>query len=97
MSSTLLKALIALTIIGALFSWSAISSFRRRTVWNFIQLLGAGCLVVVALTHICETVGLFPSMQWGSPNSVGHYLDLLSAILGVVLFPIGYLGAKRRG
>jgi len=30
-------------------------------------------------------------MQWGSNHSVGHYLDLGSAVLGLTLFPIGYL------
>jgi hypothetical protein len=30
-------------------------------------------------------------MQWGSPHSVGHYLNLSSAVLGVVLFLLGYL------
>ncbi len=30
-------------------------------------------------------------MQWGHENSVGHYLDLSSAVLGLTLFPLGYL------
>ena len=30
-------------------------------------------------------------MRWGSELSVGHYLDLVSAVLGLTLFPIGYL------
>jgi hypothetical protein len=34
---------------------------------------------------------LLPSMHWGLPDSVGHYLDLGSAALGVTLFPLGYL------
>src|SRR5437016_14275757 len=34
---------------------------------------------------------LLPWMQWGSNHSVGHYLDLGSAVLGLTLFPIGYL------
>jgi hypothetical protein len=43
------------------------------------------------LTPICEAFGLVPWMQWGLPNSAGHYLDLLSAVLGLALFSIGYL------
>ena len=31
-------------------------------------------------------------MGWGLPNSPGHYLDLLSAILAGVLNPLGLLG-----
>jgi hypothetical protein len=60
-------------------------------VATLLQLVGAGCLTVVVLTHICEAFDLVPWMQWGLPNSVGHYLDLASAVLGLVLFPIGYL------
>ena len=47
------------------------------------------------LSHICEAFDLVPWMQWGLPNSAGHYLDLVSAVLGLVLFPIGYLCGAR--
>jgi hypothetical protein len=63
-------------------------------VWRVLQLLGAGCLVVVVLTHVSEALRLFPSMQWGSPTSVGHYLDLSSAVLGLALVAVGYVGAS---
>jgi hypothetical protein len=53
--------------------------------------LGAGCLVVVVLTHFSEALHLFPWMHWGDAHSVGHYLDFGSAVLGLVLFPLGYL------
>src|SRR5262249_31300383 len=29
--------------------------------------------------------------HWGDEHSVGHYLDFGSAILGLTLFPLGYL------
>ncbi len=63
-----------------------------------MQLVGGGFLVIVVLTHICEALSLFSFMQWGSPHSAGHYLDLGSAILGIVLFPTGFLlrFSKRR-
>jgi hypothetical protein len=60
-------------------------------VFLFLQILGAGCLVVVVLTHICEALHLFPWMDWGLEDSVGHYVDLSSAVLGLTLFPVGYL------
>src|SRR6266568_3876790 len=63
---------------------------RAKAAWRCVQLLGAGCLLVVVLTHIAEALKLFPSMQWGSPSSVGHYLDFSSAVLGLTLFPVGY-------
>jgi hypothetical protein len=46
---------------------------------------------MVVLTHIVEAFQLFPSMHWGAEHSVGHYLDLWSAVLGLTLFPVGYL------
>ena len=58
---------------------------------SFLQLAGAGCLVIVVLTHFCEGLGLFPWMHWGDEHSIGHYLDLVSAVLSLILFPIGYL------
>jgi hypothetical protein len=52
------------------------------------------------LTHVAETL-LFPSMHWGLAHSVGHYVDLWSAALGLTLFPLRYFldaltGATRR-
>jgi hypothetical protein len=49
------------------------------------------CLIVVVLTHIAEMFDLFPSMGWGLPNSVGHYLDFVSAVLALTLLPLGIL------
>jgi len=91
MSVTLLKALIALVPASMLFSGSVVLFARRRTLWSFLQVLGAGCLVLVVLTHVCEALHLFPWMHWGLRHSAGHYLDFGSAVLGVILFPVGYL------
>jgi hypothetical protein len=91
MNDTLLKGPVILVPACMLFSGSAVLFVRTKTVWSFLQLLGAGCLVVVVLTHICEALHLFPWMGWGLENSVGHYLDLSSAVLGLTLFPAGYL------
>jgi hypothetical protein len=46
---------------------------------------GAVCLFVVVLTHTAERLASLPSIGWGLPNSPGHFLDMLSAISGVVL------------
>ena len=91
MNVTLLKALAALVPVCMLFFWSVVSFFRGKTLYSFLQLFGSGCLVVVILTYVSEALQLFPWMQWGLPNSVGHYLDFWSAVLGLTLFPIGYL------
>ena len=91
MNLPLLKALIALLPACMLFSGAVVWFSRGKTVFYFLQLLGAGCLVVVVLTRVCEALHLFPWMHWGLEHSAGHYLDLWSAVLGVTLFPIGYL------
>jgi hypothetical protein len=91
MNAALSKALVALVPAGTLFAGSALLFLRERTLGSFLQLLGGGCLVMVVLTHLCEALHLFPWMHWGSERSVGHYLDLSSAVLGLILFPIGYL------
>jgi hypothetical protein len=91
MSAALLKALVALVPMCMLFFGSVVLFARKKTVWCFLQLLGAGCLVIVVLTHLSETLHLFPWMNWGHPHSIGHYLDFWSAVLGLTLFPVGYL------
>ena len=95
MSHTLLKALVALVPACLLFSASAVLLFRGKTAGSFLQTLGAGGLVVVVLTHVAEALRLFPWMHWGEKHSAGHYLDLWSAVLGLTLFPVGYLIRRR--
>jgi hypothetical protein len=56
-----------------------------------MQLTGTSAIVLVVLTHLCEALHLFPGMHWGTEHSPGHYLDLVSAIVGFMLFPTGYL------
>jgi hypothetical protein len=91
MNATALKTLAALVPACLLLAGSAVVFSKLRTASTFLQLVGAGCLTMVVLSHICEAFYLVPWMQWGLPNSAGHYLDLVSAVLGLVLFPIGYL------
>ncbi len=91
MNAALLKGLAALVPAGMLFSGSVVLFFRGKSVCSLLQLLGAGCLVLVVLTHVCEALHLFPWMHWGLEQGVGHYLDFWSAILGLTLFPAGYL------
>lgn len=90
MNSTLLKALLGLVVLLCLGAW-CIVDYRRERRWQALaQLIGAGCLVVTVLTHVAEAVHLFPAMHWGSPHSAGHYLDLSSAWLGLVLSALGF-------
>jgi len=91
MNAMLSKALVALMPASILFVGSVLLFLREKAFGSFLQLLGAGCLVMVVLAHLCEALHLFPWMQWGSGHNIGHYFDLGSAVLGLTLFPIGYL------
>jgi hypothetical protein len=65
---------------------------RRPTLWRSVQIVGLFCLAIVVLTHVAEAFHIFPAMGWGLPDSVGHYIDLVSAVIGCILFPAGFLG-----
>jgi hypothetical protein len=99
MNVTLLKSLVALVPTLMLLSGSVFLYSRVKTSPSLAQLFGAACLLLVVLAHVCEALNVFPAMGWGSNDTVGHYLDLWSAILGFMLFPLGYLlhaiGGKR--
>jgi hypothetical protein len=95
MNATLFKALIALLPTSMLLAGSLVVFLRGKTLWSFLQLLGAGCLVVVVLTHICEALHLLPWMHWGDEHGVGHYLDVSCAVLGLTLLPVGYWLHRR--
>ena len=64
---------------------------REKTGSPLVQVVGAGCLFVVVAAHVSEVLQLFPWMHWGLPHSLGHYVDLWSAVLGLTLFPVGHL------
>ena len=93
----LVKALIALVPAVLLLALSAAVFVSRRNLAAFLQLAGSGCLVIVVLTHVCEALGLFPSMRFGEPDSAGHYLDLTSAVVGVTFFLTGWIVRRLRG
>src|SRR5438128_12501181 len=90
MNTTLSKALVALVPAGILFVGSVLLFLRERTRGSFLQPLGAGCLVVLILTHVFQALHLLPWMQWGSTHTAGHYLDLGTPVLGLTLFPTRY-------
>jgi hypothetical protein len=77
-----------LVVVGSLivlvFDISAFAFAKERD-----QLLGAVLLVMVVFTHVAETFHLFPSMGWVFSESPGHYIDLISAVGGLILLPTG--------
>lgn len=84
---------IAIPVLIALVG-SAVTFAREKTTFAFVQLAGAICLLVVIFAHVSEALNILPSMGWGRPNTVGHYIDLASAIAGVVLLGVGYAARK---
>ncbi len=99
MNVTLVKALVALGPVSVLFFVTAILFIRERMLSLFLQLVGSAGLLSVVIAHVCEALELLPWMHWGKRHSVGHYVDLVSAVLGLTLLPLGFLlhiVAKRR-
>jgi hypothetical protein len=41
---------------GGLLAGAALVFLREHTRWSLLQLFGAGCLVIVVLTHVAETL-----------------------------------------
>jgi hypothetical protein len=92
--------MISLIVIGLVICAASVASSiafaQERNAPSFIQLLGAGCLIMVVLAHIAERFDFYPSMGWGLPESAGHYVDLVSAVAGLITLPAGYLLRKRK-
>jgi uncharacterized membrane protein len=95
MNVTLIKAAVASVPVMAILSYAVIMFQRRQSVWSAVQLTGAAGFAVVVVAHICEALHLLPSFGWGQEQSVGHYIDLSSAILGITLLPVGYMFHRR--
>ena len=67
---------------------------EEKTGIELTQLIGASFLLVVIFAHVSEAFGFIPSLGWGRPHTRGHYIDLVSAIAGGVLLPIGFIGRR---
>ena len=93
----MIRALVALVPTAAVLAGSFLRFSRGKSVGSLLELVGAGCFVVVVLTHIFEARRWLPLMGWGLERSPGHYLDLVAGAVGLTLFPLGYLlGAFER-
>jgi hypothetical protein len=81
MSTTLQIALLALVPVAMLFAGSAVLFFSAKTVASFLQLLGTGSLMIVALTHLSEALQLVSVDELGSPTqhwSLPRFLECCS-------------------
>jgi hypothetical protein len=89
MNFTLLRALLALWPALVLVFGALVLYRRGKAFYFLLQLFGAGCLVLVPVTHVAEALHLFPWMHWGLEHSPGHYLDLCGAALGLTFSQSG--------
>lgn len=99
MNSTLVRAVIVLIPVAALFLWSLMALLRTRGTALLVQSAGAFCLLTVVVIHVFEARHLFRFMGWGEPHSAGHYVDLSAAFLGLVLLSVAcmlHVGRPRR-
>jgi len=96
MNVPLIRAAVASIPVTAILSYAITVFARRWSVWAAVQLTGAACLAVVVVAHVCEALHLLPWFGWGEEHSVGHYIDLSSAVLGLTLLPLGYVFRRRQ-
>ena len=99
MNPALLKVLLVLAPTLLLLLGTAALYVRTKAAAALVQALGAACLLVVVLAHLCEALNLLPFMGWGAEGSVGHYIDVASAVSGIALVAIGSLlhAVRKRG
>jgi hypothetical protein len=84
MNVPLTKALIALVPACLLLAYSFGTLMKAKTAASSLQMVGAGSLVIVVLTHICEALHLLPWMHWGELN----FPPAATMLGGLVLFGI---------
>lgn len=95
MNPTLFKALVASVPASVLFAGTVVLFWKVRNLFSLLQLVGAGLLVMVVFVHVFEALHLFPWMGWGFEHSLGHYLDVSSAVVGFTLFPVGFVSRAQ--
>jgi len=102
MNAAILKGLLALAGACVFLGVSASLLLTRRSLGAVLQALGLGCFGVMALTHFFEAFSILPALGWGKPHTIGHFIDLVAAVLGVTLVTAsfwlgGVRGDPRRG
>ena len=96
MKAVVLKGLLALAAACVFLGVSAALFLTRRHLASTLQALGLLCFGVMALTHAFEAFAIFPTLGWGQPRSVGHYIDLIAALSGIALLVAGVAFRQRR-
>ena len=95
MNAAVLKGIVALAGAIVFLAVSAALYITRRDLGSALLAAGIGWFAVMALTHFFESFSILPAFGWGRPNSVGHFIDLAAALLGITFVTIGFLVHRR--
>jgi len=95
MNASVLKGLLALAGASVFVTVSAALFATRRDLASALLATGIGWFGVMALTHVFESFSILPAFGWGRPHSVGHFIDLAAASLGVAFVTMGFLVHRR--
>jgi hypothetical protein len=95
MNAAVLKGLLALAGASVFVSVSGVLFVTRRDLASALLATGIGWFGIMALTHVFESFSILPAFGWGQPHSVGHFIDLAAALLGVAFVTTGFLVHRR--
>ena len=95
MSVSALKGFLALVAACVFLGVCVVLFLTRRGLSSMLQALGIGCFGVMALTHVFEEFSILPKLGWGRPHSVGHFIDLVAALLGITFASTSFLLWRR--
>lgn len=73
------------SVVVLICTASSLGFLKHRHRADVVQLFGSALLLVMFLTHVAEHFHLLVALRWGYPDSIGHYLDLISAVGGLGL------------
>ena len=91
MNVAALKGLLALAAACVFLAVSTALFVTRRDLRSALLATGIGWFGVMALTHFFESFSILPAFGWGRPDSVGHFIDLAAAVLGITFVTLGFL------
>ena len=95
MNAAVLKGLVALAAAIVFLGVSAALYITRRDLGSALLATGIGWFGIMALTHFFESFSILPAFGWGRPHSVGHFMDLAAALLGITFVSIGFVVHRR--
>ena len=91
------KAIAALVPTGMLLVGSALRFSRRKSTAAIFQLIGAACLMVVIIAHVCEALNWFPWMHWALSTASGTMSISWPRLAGCRYFQLAICLERLRG